>query len=125
MQSLKRRVLSIFLTLVAVIFVYVLYTTFMNKLAFRKYRQVVNIEKAVDANKEVKVVPSRVVSQKTGKTWLDVQKQVKDTVVQVFSQTSEFNWTEPYKTPAQGEGAGSGFFINADGDLITNYHVVA
>ena len=57
MQSLKRRVLSIFLTLVAVIFVYVLYTTFMNKLAFRKYRQVVNIEKAVDANKEVKVVP--------------------------------------------------------------------
>ncbi len=125
MQSLKRRVLSIFLTLIAVIFVYVLYTTFMNKLAFRKYRQVVNIEKAVDANKEVKVVPSRVVSQKTGKTWLDVQKQVKDTVVQVFSQTSEFNWTEPYKTPAQGEGAGSGFFINADGDLITNYHVVA
>lgn len=125
MQSLKRRLLSIFLTLVAVVFIYVLYTTFMNRLAFRKYRQAVNIEKIEDANKEVKVIPSRVVSQKTGKTWLDVQKQVKDTVVQVFSQTSEFNWTEPYKTPGQGEGAGSGFFINADGDLITNYHVVA
>ncbi len=125
MQSFKKSGLSILLTLVAVIAVYVLYTSFMNRLAFRKYRQAVDIEKTADANKETKITPSRVVSQKTGKTWLDVQKQVKDTVVQVFSQTSEFNWTEPYKTPSQNEGAGSGFFINAEGDLITNYHVIA
>ncbi|MFA6527079.1 MAG: trypsin-like peptidase domain-containing protein [Candidatus Babeliales bacterium] len=57
--------------------------------------------------------------------WLAVQKQVRDTVVQVWSQTTEFNWIEPYKSPAQGEGLGSGFFINPQGDLITNYHVVA
>ncbi len=59
------------------------------------------------------------------KTWLDVQKKVKDTVVQVFASVTQFNWIEPYKTPKQGEGAGSGFFINEHGDFITNYHVVS
>ncbi len=58
-------------------------------------------------------------------TWLDVQKKVKDTVVQVFAQVAQFNWLEPYKTPNQLEGAGSGFFINEEGYLITNYHVVS
>jgi serine protease Do len=58
-------------------------------------------------------------------TWLGVQKKVKDTVVQVFSHISEFNWLEPYKTPEQNESAGSAFFVNADGDLVTNYHVIA
>jgi serine protease Do len=62
---------------------------------------------------------------KNGTSWLNVQKQVKDTVVQVFSQASEFNWLEPYKTPDQNEGVGSGFFINDEGDVVTNYHVVA
>ncbi len=56
--------------------------------------------------------------------WLAVQPKVKDTVVQVFSQVGEFNWLEPYKTPNQSEGRGSGFFINEDGDIITNAHVV-
>ncbi|MBM3893795.1 PDZ domain-containing protein [Candidatus Dependentiae bacterium] len=58
-------------------------------------------------------------------TWLDVQKKVKDTVVQVFAHVSEFNLLEPYKTPEQREGAGSGFFVNDQGDIISNYHVVA
>ncbi len=58
-------------------------------------------------------------------TWLDVQKKVKDTVVQVFAHVSEFNLLEPYKTPEQREGAGSGFFVNDNGDIISNYHVVA
>jgi serine protease Do len=69
--------------------------------------------------------PARVISAKSGNTWLDVQKQVKDTVVQIFSHVAEFNWLEPYKTPEQSEGAGSGFFINDQGDIISNYHVIA
>jgi len=55
----------------------------------------------------------------------NIQKMVKDTVVQIFSHVADFDWIEPYKTPEQGEGAGSGFFINANGDFISNYHVVA
>lgn len=69
--------------------------------------------------------PARVISSEAGTTWLDVQKRVKDTVVQVFTHVAEFNWLEPYKTPNQGSGAGSGFFINETGDFISNYHVVA
>ncbi|MFH0898564.1 MAG: trypsin-like peptidase domain-containing protein [bacterium] len=58
------------------------------------------------------------------KTWLDIQKKVKDTVVQIFADVTEFNWIEPYKTPKQGASRGSGFFVNQEGDIITNYHVV-
>lgn len=63
----------------------------------------------------------------TGSTmqrWSDLQPLVKDTVVQIFSQVTEFNWLEPYKTPNQGGCTGSGFFINDQGDIITNWHVV-
>ncbi len=58
-------------------------------------------------------------------TWLNIQKKVKNTVVQVYAQTVEINWLEPYKSPEQGEGVGSGFFIDEHGSMITNYHVVA
>lgn len=63
--------------------------------------------------------------QSSSANWLSIQKKVKDTVVQVFSHISEYNWLEPYKTPRQGEATGSAFFINERGDIITNYHVVA
>lgn len=57
--------------------------------------------------------------------WLNIQKQATDTVIQVFANISEFNFFEPFKSPKQTESRGSGFFINADGHIITNYHVIA
>lgn len=57
-------------------------------------------------------------------TWVDVQKAVKDTVIQVYCSTFEFNWIEPYRAPEQNESVGSGFFINEEGDFLTNFHVV-
>ena len=90
----------------------------------RRYQCIVSKEREVN-ERPTTPPPARAISSKKGNTWLDVQRQVKDTVVQVYSQVSEFNWLEPYKTPEQAEGVGSGFFINERGDIITNYHVVA
>lgn len=56
--------------------------------------------------------------------WREVQESVKDTVVQVFAQIAEVDLLQPYKTPAQYPAYGSGFFINDNGDLITNAHVI-
>jgi serine protease Do len=57
--------------------------------------------------------------------WVEIQKKSKDAMVQVFSTVSPFNWLEPYRVPEQGEGRGSGFFIDNEGHFVTNYHVVA
>ena len=56
--------------------------------------------------------------------WRPIQQQVKDTVVQVFAQISETELLQPYKTPGQFSSSGSAFFINEQGDLLTNAHVV-
>lgn len=60
----------------------------------------------------------------TAQLWRPIQEQVKDTVVQVYTQIASIDILQPYKTPAQGAAYGSGFFINEDGDFITNAHVV-
>lgn len=56
--------------------------------------------------------------------WRPVQDKVKDTVVQVFSQIAEIDLLQPYKSPSQYPAFGTGFFINDQGDLITNAHVI-
>lgn len=56
--------------------------------------------------------------------WRRVQENVQDTVVQIFSQIAEADLFQPYKTPSQYSATGSGFFINEEGELVTNAHVV-
>ena len=46
-------------------------------------------------------------------------------VVQLFVQTALFDWLEPYKPPRQISTFGSGFFIDSDGRVLTNFHVVS
>lgn len=60
----------------------------------------------------------------TVQSWSDIQSMTRDTVAQVIAQVAQFDLLEPYKTPAQGQVAGSAFFINEQGELITNAHVV-
>lgn len=71
-------------------------------------------------------IPSQIVEKVVSKTvlWRPIQEQVKDTVVQVFAQVAEFDMLQPYRTPQQYAVSGSGFFINDQGDLITNAHVI-
>lgn len=57
-------------------------------------------------------------------SWRHVQERAKDTVVQVFVQTASFNWLEPYKSPRQGRSSGSGFFIDSQGYIVSNFHVI-
>lgn len=56
--------------------------------------------------------------------WRPIQEQVHNTVVQIYVQIAATDILQPYKTPAQGSAYGSGFFINQDGYLVTNAHVV-
>lgn len=60
-----------------------------------------------------------------GQLWRPVQERVRDTVVQIFTQIAAVDLLQPYKTPTQRAAYGSGFFINEQGDLITNAHVVS
>ena len=71
-------------------------------------------------------IPAQIVEKVVSKSvlWRPIQEQVKDTVVQVFSQIAEFDLLQPYRTPQQYSVCGSGFFINEDGYLITNAHVI-
>ncbi|MBT4855899.1 trypsin-like serine protease [bacterium] len=72
-----------------------------------------------DSEKIIESIISRV-----NEPWSAVQVKINNTVVQVFSQVGQFHWMEPYRAPIQSECSGSGFFINAEGYLITNAHVV-
>lgn len=84
------------------------------------------MQKLLNTHKQAPEVKKEVVEKifTSSHSWSDVQSKVKDAVVQVFSQVAAVDLLQPYKTPEQYQGTGSGFFINADGEIITNAHVI-
>lgn len=54
-----------------------------------------------------------------------MERIVEQAVVQLFVQTAMFDWAEPYKPPTQLSTFGTGFFIDDEGHLLTNFHVVS
>lgn len=81
-----------------------------------------DLAKQVDVAAAEPVVIEKVVSK--SEAWRPIQEKVHDTVIQIFAQKAEFNMLQPYKTPDQHTGSGTGFFINPEGELITNAHVI-
>ena len=67
-------------------------------------------------------IVERVIS--ASQLWRPVQKNVEDTVVQIFSHVALTNLLQPYVSPNHGSAYGSGFFISDQGHIITNAHVV-
>lgn len=80
----------------------------------------------IDLAQNIDVQQSPVVERIVPKTemWRAVQEQARDTVVQVFAQVAETDLLQPYTTPQQYSRSGTGFFINDQGELITNAHVI-
>lgn len=56
--------------------------------------------------------------------WRKAQDKAKDTVVQLFVQCGKFNWQQPFKAPETKKSYGSGFFIDDQGHIISNFHVI-
>lgn len=81
-------------------------------------------KEVADERSAVRIAPTIIKGNGSVTTWIDVQRQVKNTVVKIITDIAAFNWLEPYTPPAVGKGSGSGFFINSDGDIVTNWHVV-
>ena len=57
-------------------------------------------------------------------SWVEVQNFVSPALVQVIAQVARFNWLTPYSIYEQGETRGTGFFIDDEGSIVTNAHVV-
>lgn len=56
--------------------------------------------------------------------WQKAEALTENAVVQVFSNHTEFNWIEPYKAPRKVQSYGTAFFLNDQGYLLTNFHVI-
>lgn len=100
---------------------------------YQNQKSVTNLVKKVQINQEQKTVctPEQVVTCKATSgsniqcPWPAVQARMKNAVVQVFCEIAQFNWLQPYMTPAQGEASGTGFFIDGNGYFLTNAHVIS
>src|SRR2546421_12930907 len=103
---------SIALKFIAILFalVTVILSIYIYKL-FRKFNNL-NSEIKIEQQQISEIKPTKEIVEKIVTKvdpWSELQPKVKDTVVQIFSQIGEFNWLEPYKTPNQSIGSGSGF----------------
>ncbi|MBA3751867.1 trypsin-like peptidase domain-containing protein [Candidatus Dependentiae bacterium] len=56
--------------------------------------------------------------------WTKVEQRVHNSIMRIRCHSAEFDWLEPYRAPRSVSGTGTGFIVDSEGGLITNYHVV-
>jgi len=54
----------------------------------------------------------------------EIFKKIKNSVVQIWSNCLEMDFLRPYKILKDEQFSGTGFFIDSDGHIITNFHVI-
>ena len=57
------------------------------------------------------------------RNWSEIAKSSSEAVVKILAQVIMFDFLQPYQKGEEGEGIGSGFFIDG-GYIVTNAHVV-
>lgn len=116
-----------------VISIFVVVIFFLSMFTWYLYRNQLKLENQWEQSQQQKNIFTSVnqtphISENlisSAQLWRPVQDRIRDTVIQLFVQISAIDLLEPYKTPQQGTACGSGFFINDEGYLITNAHVVS
>jgi serine protease Do len=56
--------------------------------------------------------------------WQAFESKAQNAVIQILANVAKFDWMQPFRSPQQAQGAGSAFFINKDGYILTNFHVI-
>lgn len=71
----------------------------------------------------VSPVVSRITSDSAIRNWSEIAKASGEAVVKILAQVITYDYQQPYQKGQEGEGIGSGFFIDG-GYIVTNAHVV-
>jgi S1-C subfamily serine protease len=79
------------------------------------------VPESVGAVRASKLPPARAILDPTEEENVRVYKQASPSVANILTKTVEYDF---FFNPVPVEGAGSGFLIDTDGHILTNYHVV-
>lgn len=61
---------------------------------------------------------------KSNNYWINIEEKSIKSVVKIINYCNKFNWLKPFKSSDDEVFYGTGFFIDNQGHILTNYHVI-